>query len=169
MRTISLPRETPRDLSRIDINFRYGLMPYYLLAGFFFISMILLDIMVIIFDPSQWWVLLIVTVIIYAFAYLLFYMPADKRYKTRILAVRDGTLCEGKVAEKKKVFVPWKSWRDHVIVIESITRVGMKQAKLQTGNSQIADQIKTGDIVHVFCDEKTGSVFIPLEIGIQIK
>lgn len=100
---------------------------------------------------------------------LSFYGPAKKRLRQRINCFTYGNFVMARVVRHGRVFVPYKSFRDYSIETEYTTPEDKKIVGIiQRPNDTLQKQLPIGTEIQALYDPGSNSLFLPIEIGVEI-
>jgi len=174
MREIRLSAATPRRLDAIEgrLDPRSGLYAGYGFGLMFLAGAVALPLaLALVPGPARGPVLfpMIAGPLFFGGLALIFLLPARRRYRARLAALTGGALVTARVTGQRRAWVPYSSFRDHVIDAAARLEDGRTATgALRTRRAAVAEALPVGSALQALTIPGTGRLFLPAEIGVTI-
>jgi hypothetical protein len=171
---ITVPYNPPRDPTRFRdlMDFKKGLRVYYFFGTFFSLGTVMLILSVFLPPYEAGLILFKIIAGLGLFGTMSFILlgTAIQRHRERLQAFSEGMILEGTVTEHGRKFVFWKSSRDYTVTVEIwLDDNTTISATVQYPDVEIHKKNPLQSSTPAFVDTTSNSVFIPAEIGVEIR
>lgn len=177
---MKIPKNPPREIKEYfqKIDFKRGLKGYYFFAVIF-LSMGIISFIAVFLPPYEE-ELATFKLLGWVFFSLIgagIVKTKNRKLDERLKAFENGDIYQAKIVSVKKIFVPWKSARDVVFHFEfevdghPSTPLGARKlfGSFQSSNQKLIAKFPTDSKIDILFDQKSGSLFIPIECGVEIE
>jgi hypothetical protein len=168
MQQISVPSLPPRDLNH-KIPFHTGLTGYYFVGGIF-TALSLIIVVSLVIPPHETGLILfkITGSIIFGALGISSLIRTYRTYLSRVADYTHGDHIVGTVEDHGRKIVPWKSFRDYTATVRFRPEGSPVMVVIQNSDKHFLRDLPIGSTVSAFYNRRTGSLFVPVEIGVRI-